>query len=407
MGAVTGATQLTMWKLLCAAPHRLPFLTGVFNLTILPLWWAVQLARRNGAALHLPQHDGLDAMLHGPLTLYALFMPFILGFLSTVFPRWMGMDDLRPRQFLPPNSLMALSSLALSLALWSDRVIILNFALILMLSAWAAGGALLASVLHAHQKSTGEPHWHGISALTGWALALAGIAALLAFTLADWPNGRAWAILLGTHGLTMGIFLTVCHRMIPFFAGNVVQGYVRWRPYWLLGVLWSLLMADAALAWWNSPWRALTATALALLILLMLWRWTPRRAAPGLLWVLVIGLGWAPVSFALAALAAAGRTPAIAGTHALVLGMGCSLMVAMVTRVTQGHSGRPLAMPMLAWLAFVAVQLATLLRLGAAMRWEQPAMLLVAALLLAVGTLPWAVRGMMIYLHHRTDGRPG
>ncbi len=395
------------WRLLAAAPHRLPFLTGVFNLIILPLWWAAHLAERNGIGLALPQRDALDGALHGPLTLYALFMPFILGFLSTVFPRWMSQNDLPPQRFLPPAALMALGSLTLAVALWDDSIVILNGALVLMLSAWSAGGAVLAAVLRTHHRSAGERHWHGLSALSAWAVSWCGLAALVAATLADWTHGRAVAILLGTHGLTLGIFMTVCHRMIPFFAGNVVEGYVRWRPYWLLAALWPLLLLDAGMVWWGSPWRVLTASALALLLLLMLWRWTPRRAAPGLLWVLIIGLGWAVVSFALAALAATALVPALAATHALVLGMGCSLMVAMVTRVTQGHSGRPLHMPPLAWLAFAAVQGATLLRLAAALRWDQPALLLIPASLLAIGTLPWALRGMMIYLRPRSDGRPG
>lgn len=395
------------WHILAAAPHRLPFLTGVFNLVVLLLWWVAHLAQRDGVALRLPAHDGLDAALHGPLTLYALFTPFVLGFLSTVFPRWMGMADLSPRQFLPPALLMTLGSLTLACALWLDRLAILNLALVLLFCGWGTGAVVLASVIRANQRSANEPHWHGLSALAAWLLALAGLAALLAFTLLDWPDGRGWAILLGTHGLTVGIFLTVCHRMIPFFAGNVVDGYVSWRPYWLLASLWPLLLADMALAWFGSPWRVLAAGSLSLLLLLMLWRWTPRRAAPGLLWVLIIGFGWAPVSFALAALAAVGIVPLLAATHALVLGMGCSLMVAMVTRVTQGHSGRPLVMPPLGWLAFAAVQLATLLRLAAVLRWDEPTLLLVASLLLAVGTLPWALRGMSIYLRPRTDGRHG
>jgi len=243
--------------------------------------------------------------------------------------------------------------------------------------------------------------------LAGWLLALAGLALLLAFTAGEWAPGRAASILLGTHGLTAAIFVTVCHRMIPFFAGNVVAGYVSWRPYWLLGLFWPLLLADIVATHCGSPLRGLIAAAMTLLLLMMLWRWTPRRPVPGLLMVLLWGFAWAPASFLFAALATVAPVPPIAAIHALLLGMGASLLVAMVTRVTQGHSGRPLTMPAVAWLAFGAVQAAALARLGAALTFEHSSLLLIAALLLTLGVFPWVLRGGTIYLSPRKDGRPG
>ncbi|MFD0849640.1 NnrS family protein [Sphingosinicella sp.] len=401
------AAKGSPFRLLGAAPHRLPFLTGVFNLLMLPLWWLARLTDAHWFPLGLPQGDALHATLHGPVTVYALFMPFILGFLATVFPRWMGLDDLPSRRFLPAAIPMMLGSLLLAAALWSDQLALLNAALALMLAGWGIGAVLLASVLLAHCKATRKPHWHGLSALAGWLLALAGLALLLAFTAGEWAPGRAASILLGTHGLTAAIFVTVCHRMIPFFAGNVVAGYVSWRPYWLLGLFWPLLLADIVATHCGSPLRGLIAAAMTLLLLMMLWRWTPRRPVPGLLMVLLWGFAWAPASFLFAALATVAPVPPIAAIHALLLGMGASLLVAMVTRVTQGHSGRPLTMPAVAWLAFGAVQAAALARLGAALTFEHSSLLLIAALLLTLGVFPWVLRGGTIYLSPRKDGRPG
>lgn len=401
------AAKGSPFRLLGAAPHRLPFLTGVFNLLMLPLWWLARLTDAHWYPLGLPQGDALHATLHGPVTVYALFMPFILGFLATVFPRWMGLDDLPSRRFLPAAIPMMLGSLLLAAALWSDQLALLNAALALMLAGWGIGAVLLASVLLAHCKATRKPHWHGLSALAGWLLALAGLALLLAFTAGEWAPGRAASILLGTHGLTAAIFVTVCHRMIPFFAGNVVAGYVSWRPYWLLGLFWPLLLADIVATHCGSPLRGLIAAAMTLLLLMMLWRWTPRRPVPGLLMVLLWGFAWAPASFLFAALATVAPVPPIAAIHALLLGMGASLLVAMVTRVTQGHSGRPLTMPAVAWLAFGAVQAAALARLGAALTFEHSSLLLIAALLLTLGVFPWVLRGGTIYLSPRKDGRPG
>nr|WP_294848205.1 NnrS family protein [uncultured Sphingomonas sp.] len=393
-------------RLLAAAPHRLPFLTGAFNLIVLPTWWFARLMELNGAPPHRPQVDQIAATFHGPLTLYSLFMPFIMGFLLTVSPRWMGLPDLAPRRYLPASIPVAVGSLLIAVALCTDRTAILAAGLMILLAGWIAGVALLARVLAVHCQTAKEPPWHGWSALGGCLLGMAGLAMLLAYAL-GWFPGRAGSILLGADGLTAIVFLTVCHRMIPFFAGNVVAGYIRWRPYWLLGAIWVLMLADMAAHLWAPALRLWSAGGLALLLGYTLWRWAPRGRAPGLLIVLFLGFAWAPVAFAFAALSTISDFPAIASTHALLLGMGASLVIAMVTRVTQGHSGRPLEMPLVGWIAFVAVQAAAITRIIAAMDGEALSQLLAAALIFAAGVLPWALRGIFIYLVPRQDGRPG
>ena len=213
---------------------------------------------------------------------------------------------------------------------------------------------------------------------------------------------------IGMGGCLLPVFLTVAHRMIPFFAGNVVEGYVRWRPDWLIVVLWALLLARQAGELLGMGLLAIVANdALAAVTGVMLWKWWPRRSAPGLLNVLIWGFAWAPAGFALAALDAAtlalGRGP----DHALMIGFSGSLLVAMVTRVTQGHSGRPLAMPIAAWLAFGAVQIAVVTRLWAAFEVEWGTALLASVGVLCLGMLPWLLRNIGIYLSPRSDGKPG
>jgi uncharacterized protein involved in response to NO len=69
---------------------------------------------------------------------------------------------------------------------------------------------------------------------------------------------------------------------------------------------------------------------------------------------------WLAVALALAALAdvaaAARRTPGLIGRaplHALGLGFFGGMLMAMVTRVTLGHSGRPLVLDALTWRLFL------------------------------------------------------
>src|SRR3546814_6210486 len=90
-----------------------------------------------------------------------------------------------------------------------------------------------------------------------------------------------------------------------------------------------------------------------------LWRNWPRGHVPALLRVLFLGYAWLPIALALYIAQSLvygldgdsilGRAPA----HALFIGFFGSLLVAMVTRVTQGHSGRPLVFGGVATFAFV------------------------------------------------------
>ena len=79
----------------------------------------------------------------------------------------------------------------------------------------------------------------------------------------------------------------------------------------------------------------------------------------------------------------------------------------MVTRVTQGHSGRALVMPKVAWFAFGAIQLVAAMRIGAefagdSMRWQA-----LAAIGWLIALAPWVARIGWITLSPRVDGKPG
>ena len=125
------------------------------------------------------------------------------------------------------------------------------------------------------------------------------------------------------------------------------------------------------------------------------------------------GYAWLPVAMALYVVQSAlyalgqgfvlGRAPA----HAMFIGFFGSLLVAMVTRVTQGHSGRPLELGGAAAFAFAALQLVAVLRIVAELVPDQMAWQAVAAAGWLVAFAPWVLRSLHIYGTPRTDGRPG
>jgi uncharacterized protein involved in response to NO len=111
-------------------------------------------------------------------------------------------------------------------------------------------------------------------------------------------------------------------------------------------------------------------------------------------------------SFTLGGEWALGRAP----IHALGIGFLGGMLVAMVTRVTMGHSGRALQMDRVTLGCFFGIQAAALARVGseitaapAAIQW----LLLGSVALWLAAFCVWAARHGPIYLAPRSDGQPG
>jgi uncharacterized protein involved in response to NO len=103
---------------------------------------------------------------------------------------------------------------------------------------------------------------------------------------------------------------------------------------------------------------------------------------------------------------ALGRAP----VHALGMGFFGGMLVAMVTRVTMGHSGRPLRMDRGMLACFVALQLGAASRVLSEIV-QAPAFvqwfLLASVGLWVAAVAVWVQRVGVIYLNPRIDGKPG
>lgn len=394
--------------ILFAAPHRLLFLTGIVQLAATMLWWTVALAGIHFDTVALPNGDIPASLLHAPMLIYLVLPPLFFGFLLTVFPRWMGYPDLEQRAYAPVATGYALSALLGWAGLLAGRDILLTgaFAAAFLASLW--GAVLLASIAIREVRDSKSPTWHGWSILAAFAFGIAGQIAVISF-MADLATGTLpFANRVGLWAFILPVFFTVCHRMVPFFAGNVVEGYVRWRPFWLLAAFWlGTVLLIAAEVTGRLTMLSLGSALIAAVTALMVWKWWPRAKAPALLWVLIIGFAWAPLGYALAFLGSTGFELGRAPEHALTIGFASSILVAMVTRVTHGHSGRPLYFPVVAWIAFAGMQTAALARIAAAAHYESPAWLLASAIIFVACFAPWMLHNGAIYLQARIDGKTG
>ncbi len=395
---------------LAQAPHRLMFFIGAGNVLLAMLWWALWLVSTRWPHVATMTPPPVPAgWLHAFVMQYLVLPSFIFGFLLTVFPRWMGLPALDRWHYLPVGAGLMGGQLAILIGACGWEV---GFFVGLLMAAagWSAGLVILGRQLWLEEGTT----WHARSCFAALALGWIGLLAFVAFVLGGSPMWAMASVKIGTLGLLLPVYVTVAHRMFPFFAGNAVPGYRAWRPMSWLALVWALLMAHLALELAHAyAWLWLADVPLLAASIVALWRWWPRGRMPGLLAVLFIGMAWLPVTFALYATQSLvyassgafelGRAPA----HALFIGFFGSLLVAMVTRVTQGHSGRPLVMPPVAWFAFVAVQGVAAMRIAAELVPDAYAWHAAAAVGWLVAFLPWVARLGHIYLSPRVDGKPG
>jgi uncharacterized protein involved in response to NO len=398
-------------RLLAAAPHRPLFLAGTVAVMLSMAWWAVELTWMRFGLAGWPQPTIPPGWAHAMLIQYGLFPLFMFGFLMTTFPKWLGRPDLPRSRFLPVAGCVfggyVVANVGLLALGW-----LLKAGIALMLAGYLVGVWTLGGVLRA---SVAERKGHARSCLAALCLGTLGLAVFLAYLFGAPADCALLAIHIGTFGLLLPIYFTVMHRMLPFFTGNMVKGYPVIRPGWSMPVAWVLLLAHLVLTWLGIlGWLWLVDVPLALVFAWHSLSWRPWQAMhPGILAVLHLAFAWLPVAFVLFAVQDVvyassghlilGRAP----LHALGIGFFGSMLVAMVTRVTQGHSGRPMQMGKVAWLCFGLLQVVALLRIRAELGGDAYLWLVIAAYGWLLAFLPWVLRSAWIYLTPRADGKSG
>jgi uncharacterized protein involved in response to NO len=401
-------------RLLAAAPHRLLFFVGAANVLLAMAWWtAWLLAARWPDLFSMRQPSAPAGWMHAIVMQYQVLPPFVFGFLLTVFPRWLGLEPLSRWHYLPIGIGLFGGQLLALAGLWFGLPWLLWLGVVQSLAGWSAAMVSLLGLLRQERES----NWHARSCMVALLFGWIGLALVLAYLHTGNARLMFAAIKFGGFGLLLPIYFTVNHRMTPFFASCVLPGYQAWRPLWALAAFWLLVLAHLGLELLHGyAWLWLPDLPLAALTATLLWRWWPRgqaQAMPGLLRVLFLGFAWLPLAFAMYSaqslwFAGSGEwLYARAPAHALFIGYFGSLLVAMVTRVTQGHSGRALELGHAAAFAFVVVQLAALLRIVAESGAGGLALQVAAGAAWLLAFLPWVLRSGGIYLRPRADGKAG
>jgi uncharacterized protein involved in response to NO len=409
----TAATNLDLpaglLRQLAAAPHRLLFFVGASNVLLAMTLWTLWLIGTRWSLFEV-QPAIPAGWLHAVVMQYQVLPAFMFGFLLTVFPRWMNQQALTRRHYVPVG-LGLLGGQVVTLAGIVGGLPLLKLGALLTTAGWGIGTVMLVRLAYRDGGRT----WHAVSCSFALAFGLLGLGFYNLFLYRFDATLMFATIKIGSIVVLLPIYFTVCHRMIPFFTGAVLDGYQMRRPMWVLGAFWALALTHTWIELQHGyAWLWLPDLLLAALTGWLLWAWWPRRRTmPPLLRVLFVGFAWLPIAFLLYATQSLwytthgefilGRAP----EHALFIGYFGSLLVAMVTRVTQGHSGRPLVLGKVAAFAFVIIQCVAVIRIVAELVPDILAWQALAGVGWTIAFVPWVLRCMWIYLNPRADGKPG
>jgi uncharacterized protein involved in response to NO len=403
---------------LIVAPHRLFFAAGCTALIAVSLWWLAQLAARS---FGLPLAAAVPpAWVHGWSMLNGFLPLFMFGFLFTAGPRWLNVRTPDARSLLWPAAasfgglllVLAGAFVARGLALAGVALVLLGWIRLLARFFRLIRASRMADKVHAKLVFV----FFSVGAV-GHVFYALGVAQLAS----GWIHA---AEMTATWFFIAPLYVTVAHRLIPFFTANVVPQLDAWRPLWLLQALLAIVLAHGLLpvaaalvpagVW--SALRVANDAAGAALLAFVAWRWGVVQSLRNrLLAMLHLGFVWLGIALALHAFAAGAvalgvpqAALGLAPLHALTMGFFGSVLLAMATRVTAGHSGMQLVAGNFVWTLFWLLQAAVLGRIvadawPAASRWLLPATIV----LWCAVFVPWCVRNIAIYLRPRADGRPG
>jgi uncharacterized protein involved in response to NO len=364
------------------------FAAAAWAAVTLPVW-IVMLT--TGAALP-SRFDPLSWHIHEML--FGFVMAAIAGFLLTAIANW--------TRRLPVRG----SSLALLAALWLiGRLACLVSA---WLPAWLAPVADLAFpgvfVLAVAREIVVGRNWRNLPMVAPvMVLLIANLLMHLEALGAATPPALGWRLGLAA---VLVLVSVVAGRIVPSFTRNwLAQRRVAELPAapgWIdraaLGSLHGGLVGWAFLPSWR-PVGALLVAAAAL-NLWRLVRWRGGRTAPEpLLMILHVGYGWLALGIFLLGLATLDHAlPASAAIHALTAGAIATMILAVMTRATRGHTGRALAADRPTIAIFGLATGAALVRVGAAfaVAWGVPLLVASAGLWMAAFGLFLLVYGPML-----------
>jgi len=377
---------------LFAYPFRIFFLSmTVLALVAIPTW-VLQVSGAIQLPLAMP---GL--YWHQHEMLFGFLSAGIAGFLLTAVCVWTGTE----RTHGWP--------LALLWGVWLAGRLLLAFGA--DLPAWLVQGANLA-FLPLVMIDAGWRIWHARQKRQLMILMVLGL--LWAMQI-GFVTRLDMTFSYGALIMAMALISIVGGRITPAFSSGWLKRHgqdssvIKMVPALDMAALATMvaLMLSLVIGWQGVA--SLLALVAAALMLVRLYNWKGWLfAKEPLLWILHISILWVPVALILLAGSLLAGWPTNAWAHAAGTGAIGGLILGVIARVSLGHTGRPLVLPRGMVLAFVAIQLAAVIRVLTGFNlipWHPGIGASALLWLLAYGL--FLVRYTSVLASPRADGKPG
>jgi uncharacterized protein involved in response to NO len=315
-------------------------------------------------------HFGLSATAltlrdwHAHEMLYGFLPAVITGFLLTAIPNWTGRLPIRGVPLLAMVLIWIAGRVATNLSgLIGALPAAVIDAVFLPLLAAAAAREIVAG--------------RNIRNLKVLIVILVFAAGNITFHAETIMNGYAdYSVRIGLAAV-VALLMLIGGRIVPSFTRNWLARENPGRlpvPFGRFDMAAIIASAAALVLWIAAPSESLTGVALVAAGLLQatrLARWAGHRTyADRLVLILHIGYAFVPLGFILMGTEALGLTPWGAGVHAWAAGAAGVMTLAVMTRATLGHAGRPLAAGAGTQAIYATVALGALARICAALHAE-------------------------------------
>ena len=347
---------------------------------MIPLWLAVFAGDMSLSTSFAPLDWHVHEMLFGYVS------AVIAGFLLTAVPNWTGRLPIQGLRLAVLFSTWLAGRFAVSFSEtigWRAAMVVDSLFLLLLAAA-------------ATREIVAGRKWSNLK-VVGVVILLA--IANAAFHLEAHLTGSAAYSARAGIALVVTLIGVIGGRIVPSFTRNWLarQGEGRLPiPFNRFDAVAMAIGAAALAGWVVSPSGRTVAAALCLagaLHLVRLARWAGERTlSDRLVLILHIAYAFVPAGFFLAALSALDLIAPAAGVHAWTGGAIGTMTVAVMTRASLGHSGRPLVASRATQAIYAAVVAAALARVCAALEPSHANVLLpVAGAAWTIGFLGFAL----------------